>query len=178
MDTLEITKELNKLESFLVTYAFKLTSDRNSAKDLFQETAYRAIKHAKRCQPGTNAQAWLVTIMRNLFINDYRKKRRRATLQDGSKNSYLINASGETVSNEGENNMLFEDLIALIEDLDEHLKQPFVMTYQGYKYEEIAEKLNIPLGTVKSRIYFARKRMQQRLQVIYGLNAGIELFAA
>ena len=178
MNATEITKELNGLEKFLLNYALKLTLDHNKAKDLFQETAYRAIKHAHRCLPDTNTQAWLVTIMRNLFINDYRKKKRRATLQDGSTNTYLLDSSSKMVPNDGELNVQYEDLFDLVERLDDHLRIPFLMTYEGYKYEEIAEKLNVPLGTIKSRIFFARKRMQESIKHKYGQEGKEVLFAA
>ena len=178
MEKVEIINALNSFEKQLLRYANSLTKDSNSAKDLFQETAFRAIKHAKRCLPGTNTQAWLTTIMRNLYINDYRKRRRRSTLQAGQDNSFLFDVSDETISNEGESNMLYQDLIQLVHQLDDDLKVPFLMTTQGFKYEEIAKKLDIPLGTVKSRIFFARKRMQKALSKLYGANAKQVLFAA
>ena len=178
MEKVEIIHALNSFEKQLLRYANSLTKDSNSAKDLFQETAFRAIKHAKRCIPGTNTQAWLTTIMRNLYINDYRKRRRRSTLQAGQDNSFLFDSTDETIHNEGESNMLYEDLIQLVHQLDDDLKVPFLMTTQGFKYEEIAQKLEIPLGTVKSRIFFARKRMQKALSQLYGANAKQVLFAA
>lgn len=167
MDIINITEELTKNKTSLLRYALKLTKDQTAAHDLMQETAYRAIKYQDRCQSNTNVKGWLMTIMRNLFINDYRKKKRRKTLQDGSANHFLINASHESVLNDGEMNAEYRDLMQIIEKLETYLRIPFLLSYQGYKYEEIAEQLNVPLGTVKSRIFMARKRIQKAIKIRY-----------
>jgi RNA polymerase sigma-70 factor (ECF subfamily) len=178
MNVSYITSALQKNESMLIKQATRLTKDINTAYDLYQETAYRALKHAGRFTEDTNAQAWLVTIMRNLFINDYRKKKRRQTLQDGTPNNYLLNATEAEVYNGGESEFDYQSLLCIVDDLDESLRIPFVLNYEGYKYEEIAEQLDIPLGTVKSRIFFARKRMKAAVKQHYGVVPSYEPTAA
>lgn len=165
-----ITLALQNNESMLLKHATRLTKDINAAYDLYQETAYRAIKHAGRFTEDTNEQAWLMTIMRNLFINDYRKKKRRQTLQDGSTNSYLLNSSEAEVYNDGESRVDYQALLKIIDNLEDSLRIPFLLNYEGYKYEEIAEQLDIPLGTVKSRIFFARKRMKAAVKKHYAIH--------
>ena len=119
-----------------------------------------------------------MTIMRNLFINAYRKKRRRQTYQDGSANTYLIDSTGNTVANNGELKVNYEELFDLIERLDDPFRIPFLMAYRGYKYLEIAEELNIPLGTVKSRVFMARQQLQNMIKYHYAVHRQEELNAA
>ena len=162
----------------MFSYALKLTKDQSDASDLYQETIYKAIKNIHQFREDTNLKAWLLTIMRNIFINAYRKKRRKQTLADGSNNSYLINSSNSTVLNLGEQRILFDDLKILVEHLNDNLKIPFIRAYQGYKYEEIAKELNIPIGSVKSRIFMARKALKQLVMKHYAVNSREELTAA
>lgn len=166
MSPFELSKELGRSENSLMGYAFSLTQNKSDASDLFQETAYRALKHLNQFQPNSNLRAWLMTIMRNIFINAYRKKRRRQVLQDGSDNSFLINSS-ETALNLGELRLHYEELIKIIENLEDYLRTPFMMVYKGYKYNEIADYLNIPIGTVKSRIFMARQRIKNLIAARY-----------
>ena len=98
----------------------------------------------------------------NIFINDYRKKKRRGVIVDSTDNNYYINSGNTIVSNQGEKQLGFDELMEMIEDLPENLKQPFMMSYKGFKYDEIAEQLEAPLGTIKSRIFFARKTLRER----------------
>lgn len=163
MSTTELTQEMSQLEVGLLEFAQKLTRDRSDAFDLYQEMAYRAIKNAHQFQPDTNLRAWLMTIMRNLFINSYRKKRRRQTIQDNSIDHYLINSTSQTVWNEGEVNLNYGELMELINRLDDYLRIPFMLAYKGYRYDEISQELQIPLGTVKSRIFVARKQIQRAM---------------
>ncbi|MEO0789514.1 MAG: RNA polymerase sigma factor, partial [Bacteroidota bacterium] len=111
--------------------------------------------------PGTNFKAWAVTIMRNIFINNYRKKVRRNLIIDQTPNNYYINSSERTVGNDGESEVTFNELQELVDRLPDDFRVPFLMAYQGFKYDEIAEQLGSPLGTIKSRIFFARKKLQK-----------------
>lgn len=167
MNVIEFTNQFNKLKTPLYAFALNLTQDKEAANDLVQETAYKAYKYRKNYQPHTNLRAWLMTIMRNAFINDYRKRKRRQTLNDFTPNNYLLNSSNATVSNGGESSILNKEIQDQIEALDANLRIPFLMHTQGYKYEEIATELGLPLGTVKSRIFFARKRLQTALKAIF-----------
>lgn len=168
MSTLEFAEHLNKLKPQLIGYALKLTANDHDAQDLYQETAFRAIKHRDHFQPGTNLAGWLLTIMRNIFINQYRRKKRRATLLDHSDNQFLLQPSEYSGHNEGEIKVLYDDLKSVIDKLDDSMRKPFLMHFSGYKYEEIAEDMDLPLGTIKSRIFFARKYLKEYLSKTYG----------
>jgi RNA polymerase sigma-70 factor (ECF subfamily) len=101
--------------------------------------------------------------MKNIFINNYRKKSKANTIIDDTENLYYINTGGAAINNEAESNMILDELSGLIESLDDSIKVPFMMHYQGFKYQEIADQLDLPLGTVKSRIFFARKELKDKL---------------
>ncbi len=167
MSTIEFYDRFNSVTSLLHAFAFNLTKNRDDAQDLYQETAFRAIKNKEKFIPGTNFKAWLMTIMKNIFINDYRKRIKRNTIMDATDNNYFINSGSRTVVNRGSSNMLIEELTTMIEELDDGFKIPFLMHYQGYKYHEIAEQMELPLGTVKSRIFFARKELKKKINVRY-----------
>lgn len=167
MNLVEFTTQFNQLKMPLYAFALNLTQDKEAANDLVQETAYKAYKYRNNYQPHTNLRAWLMTIMRNAFINDYRKRKRRQTLNDYTPNNYLLNTGDAIVSNEGESSLLNKEIQDQIELLEANLRIPFLMHTQGYKYEEIAKELDLPLGTVKSRIFFARKRLQAALKSIF-----------
>lgn len=167
MSNIEFTQHFSQFQGLLYSFAFRLTKNEEEAQDLLQETAYKAYKYRDMYQPQTNLRAWLMTIMRNTFINSYRQKKRRKTLNDQSTNNYLLNTGSRTVNNSGESNVTTDELWHLVHSLEDWLKIPFLMHFQGYKYEEIAQELDIPLGTVKSRIFFARRRLQEGVQVMY-----------
>ena len=168
MSAAEFTNAYLRIEPFLTSFAYRLTQSEDKAKELVQETAYKAFKHQKMYKPHTNIKAWLMTIMRNTFINDYRRHKRRQTFNDNSTNLYFINSGQTTVNNTGESALTLSEIHAVLEDLDDWMKVPFLMYLNGYKYDEIASELNIPLGTVKSRIFFARRKLKQVLRVMYG----------
>ncbi|GAB5551437.1 MAG: RNA polymerase sigma factor [Saprospiraceae bacterium] len=157
----QMQEQLDKISSSLRAFSLKLTGNSVDAEDLYQDTAVRIITNAEKYKQGTNFKAWAVTIMRNIFINNYRKKMRRNMIIDQTPNNYYINSGGQTVVNEGESSVAFGELYAMVDSLPEEFKRPFMMAYYGYKYEEIAEELDSPLGTIKSRIFFARKKLQK-----------------
>jgi RNA polymerase sigma-70 factor (ECF subfamily) len=148
------------MSSVLHAFAYNLTKNVEDAKDLYQETAYRAITNQDKFRPGTNLKAWLFTIMKNIFINNYRKKSKAKTIMDSTDNLYYINSGSITINNTAESNIMMKELIKMVEELDNSIKVPFLMHYQGFKYQEIADQLDLPLGTVKSRIFFARKELK------------------
>ncbi|MCB0665307.1 MAG: RNA polymerase sigma factor [Saprospiraceae bacterium] len=166
MSSIEFQDRLNQLSSVLNTFAYNLTKNVEDAKDLFQETAFRALSNRDKFRPGTNFKAWLFTIMKNIFINNYRKKMKSNTIQDSTDNLYYINTGG-MVSNKAESNIMMGELQRMIDNLDETLRIPFVMHYEGHKYQEIADTLDLPLGTVKSRIFFARKELKEMIHARY-----------
>ncbi len=157
-----INSQLDRISSSLRAFSLKLTGNETDANDLYQDTVYRVISNADKFQPNTNFKAWAVTIMRNIFINNYRKKVRRGTILDQTANNYYLNAgSHHSTENEGESLMGYKELLKMVSTLPEDFKRPFWMAYKGYKYDEIAEKLDAPLGTIKSRIFFARRKLQK-----------------
>jgi len=167
MSTIEFNTQFNKLTTLLNSFAYNLTKNSEDASDLYQETALRALSNRDKFRPGTNFKAWSFTIMKNIFINNYRKKVKRNTIIDSTDNMYFIN-SGSTVENDAERNILMKELNRMIETLEDNLKIPFEKHYEGFKYQEIADELDLPLGTVKSRIFFARKALKTMIQAQYG----------
>ncbi|MCR9099078.1 MAG: RNA polymerase sigma factor [bacterium] len=167
MSQIEFTESFCQFRPMLSSFAFHLTKNEEEAQDLLQDTAYKAFKYRSMYKPHTNLRAWLMTIMRNTFINNYRQKKRRQTLNDKTPNNYFLNSGGRTVLNGGESTVTMNELSRLVDGLEDWLKVPFLMHYQGFKYEEIAQELDIPLGTVKSRIFFARKKLQEGLKGMY-----------
>jgi len=167
MTAIDFNEKFNGLTSQLQAFAYKLTNNMEDARDLYQETAYRAYKNMEKFQLNTNFKAWTMTIMKNIFINDYRKKIKSSVIFDGTENNYYINSGKNVVKNEAGTNMMMEQLTDMIEELDEDLRVAFLMNYLGYKYQEIADKFEIPLGTVKSRIFFARKELKIMIEKRY-----------
>ncbi|MEY4812775.1 MAG: RNA polymerase sigma factor [Chitinophagia bacterium] len=164
MSNAEFSLLLTENAEFLRPFAINLTKDYESAKDLYQDTLYRAISNKDKYNVGTNIKAWLYTIMRNIFINDYRRKAKQSTVLDNSPNDFLIDQTFNKVVNDGITNLNLKEVNQFIHDLPELFRTPFNLYYEGYKYNEIAEALNEPLGTIKSRIHFARKILKQKIQ--------------
>ena len=164
MSTFEFNEMLVINAEFLKPFAITLTRDSEAAKDLFQETLYRALANKDKYNVGTNIKAWLYTIMRNIFINDYRKKAKQSVVLDNSPNDFLIDQTRTKVLNDGVTNLNLSEVKQLIYDLPELFRTPFNLYFEGYKYNEISEALNEPLGTIKSRIHFARKILKQKIQ--------------
>lgn len=168
MSSIEFNDSLNKMANLLQSFAYSLTKNTEDARDLYQETAYRAITNREKFRPGTNLKAWLFTIMKNIFINNYRKKVKANTIMDTTDNQYYINSGDNAIGNKAESSIMMKELTRMIDTLDESIRIPFLMHYQGYKYQEIADHLELPLGTVKSRIFFARKDLKVQIQKSYG----------
>ena len=168
MTTIEFDNKFNTMSTLLHSFAYNLTKNVEDAKDLFQETAFRAMTNREKFRTGTNFKAWLFTIMKNIFINNYRKKVKANTIIDSTDNMFYINSGKNAVNNGAESTMMMKELSYMIEKLDDSIRIPFIMHYKGFKYQEIADKLELPLGTVKSRIFFARKELKQVIRKDYG----------
>ncbi|HCK21028.1 MAG TPA: RNA polymerase subunit sigma [Bacteroidetes bacterium] len=164
MNNNEFHDMIIELKQPMKAFALNLTREREEALDLVQETYYRAIANQEKFNEGTNLKAWLLTIMKNIFINNYRKASKRNTILDSSDNLFMLNSRDAAIPNQAERDFVMKDLIQAINSLDMEYRRPFLMHYQGFKYEEIADELSLPLGTVKSRIFFARKQMQSFLK--------------
>ncbi|MBN8782474.1 MAG: RNA polymerase sigma factor [Terrimonas ferruginea] len=148
---------------FLKPFAINLTKDAEAANDLYQETLYKALANHEKYNAGTNIKAWLFTIMRNIFINDYRRKAKRKTVFDNTSEDFLLNLKQASVPNGAESVLREKEIRTAIDELPEIFKVPFLLYFDGYKYQEIAEYLNEPLGTIKSRIHFARKLLKEQI---------------
>ena len=159
MATSKFINNLTGLQANLLNFAYMLTNDRERAHDLLQDTYLKAIDNEDKYAEGTNFKAWVFTIMRNTFINPYRRTVRSATLIDTTDNLYLLNL-GENQTESPEDSYGATEITKAIDSFSDEYRIPFSMHVAGYKYEEIADKMQLPLGTVKSRIFFARKKLQ------------------
>jgi RNA polymerase sigma-70 factor (ECF subfamily) len=148
---------------FLKPFAINLTRDTEAANDLYQETLYKALANKEKYNAGTNIKAWLFTIMRNIFINNYRRRAKQKTIFDSTPNDYLINLKQASIANSAETNLRMKEINGAIQQLPEIFKTPFLLYFDGYKYNEIADVLHEPLGTIKSRIHFARKLLKEQI---------------
>ena len=150
------------LQANMLNFAYMLTSNRDDAYDLLQDTTLKALDNEDKYTEGTNLKGWLFTIMRNIFINNYRRVSRATTVVDTTDNQYLINISAESAQETPDGTYTANEITAAINSFSDEYRIPFSMHVAGYKYEEIAKEMNLPLGTVKSRIFAARKRLQER----------------
>lgn len=161
---MEFYTELLSYENPLKYFALKLTSDNEDAEDLLQETFLKALKYKDKFKEKTNLKAWLYTIMKNTFINNYRRKSKRKTIMDNTEDDFFLNSSKHRspVSPDSEYN--YKEITKTVEALNDECRIPFKMHNEGYKYKEIADELSMPIGTVKSRIFLARKKLSSALK--------------
>ena len=164
MSTIEFNQVLIHNSDYLKPFAMTLTRDSESAKDLVQETLYRALANKEKYLDGTNIKAWVYTIMRNIFINNYRRSAKQNTIFDNTPNDFLLDHNQFSTVNAAETNLSVKNIYEAIHQLPEIFKTPFQLYFEGYKYHEIALVLKEPLGTIKSRIHFARKLLKQQLE--------------
>ena len=150
----------------LQDFALQLTRDKNDAEDLFQDTVYKAMRYRHLYQPKTNLQAWLMTIMRNTFINEWRKRKRKQQAAELQIPGVTLTQTSAT-RNDGESKVTMQELMKSMDQLEEGLSKPFLMAFRGYKYEEIATEMDLPLGTIKSRIHQARKLLKTSIKRNY-----------
>lgn len=144
--------------------ALKFTHNANDAEDLIQDTILKALKNRNKFKTGTNIKAWLYIIMKNTFISNYHKIDKRNTLVDPIDEGYNFNISSTISFNDGAGNIASKEITKAIAKLDKTFRIPFMMHYEGFKYNEIADYLNIPMGTVKNRIHVARKQLMACLK--------------
>lgn len=153
---------LMDLQANLLNFAYMLTSNRDDAYDLLQDTTLKALDNEEKYAENTNFKGWVFTIMRNIFINNYRRNVRSATIVDTTDNLYHLNLSQESRFESPEETYGAAEITDAINEFADEYRIPFSMHVAGYKYNEIAEHMHLPLGTVKSRIFFARKKLQER----------------
>ena len=156
--------KLIDLQNNMMNFALTLTSNREEAKDLLQETTLKVLDNKEKYYENVNFKGWVFTIMHNLFINDYRRMMRAQTVLDNSENLYQLNLPQESGFETPEGSYTYSEIMLVLNSFADEYKIPFSLYFTGYKYDEIAKRLHSPLGTVKSRIFFARKRLQEVLK--------------
>lgn len=164
MRTADFTQNLLGMQSELHRFALKLTADKEEADDLLQETSLKALDNEDKYTPDTNFKGWMYTIMRNIFINNYRKTVRDQTFVDQTENLYHLNLPQDSGFESTEGNYDLKEIRRIVNTLPKEYRVPFSMYVSGFKYREIAERLGLPIGTVKSRIFFTRQRLQKDLK--------------
>ncbi|MDE6718095.1 MAG: RNA polymerase sigma factor [Muribaculaceae bacterium] len=152
------------LQSNLMSFAYQLTSNREQAQDLLQDTTLKALSNEDKYVDNVNFKGWIFTIMRNIFINNYRQTVRQATVIDKTEDLYHLNISQDSGLNTPEGSYAVKEISVVLNSFSDDYRIPFNLFVAGYKYNEIADKLGLPLGTVKSRIFFARKRLREELK--------------
>ena len=152
------------LQSNLLSFAYQLTTDKDQARDLLQDTTLKALDNEEKYVDNVNFKGWIFTIMRNIFINNYRQTVRKATVIDQTEDLYHLNISQDSGLESPEGSFAVKEITHALEGFSDDYRIPFNMYVAGYKYNEIADKMGLPLGTVKSRIFFARKRLRDQLQ--------------
>lgn len=164
MTAIEFNYKLLGLQKNLKYFAYTLTSNYEDAQDLVQETFLKALTNRDKFTANTNLKAWTFTIMKNTFINNYRQNVRNNTILDKTDDLYYLNLSKESSIGLPDSALSEKEIQREISRIDEDQRLPFEMYNRGYKYKEIAEKLNLSIGTVKSRIFFTRKKLMEALE--------------
>lgn len=152
------------LQSNLLNFAYQLTTNREQAEDLLQDTTLKALDNEDKYVDNVNFKGWIFTIMRNIFINNYRQTVRKATVIDQTEDLYHLNVCQDSGLATPEGSYAVKEINSALNSFSDEYRIPFNLFVAGYKYNEIAEKMNLPLGTVKSRIFFARKRLREQLK--------------
>lgn len=152
------------LQGNLLSFAYQLTTNREQAEDLLQDTTLKALDNESKYVDNVNFKGWIFTIMRNIFINNYRQSVRKATVIDQTEELYHLNLSQDSGLATPEGSYAIKEISVALNSFSDDYRIPFNMFVAGYKYNEIAEKLNLPIGTVKSRIFFARKHLREQLK--------------
>ena len=164
MRTANFAQDLLSVQTELLNFAYKLTADREEANDLLQETSLKALDNEDKYTAETNFKGWIYTIMRNIFINNYRKALRDHTYVDQTDNQFYLNQNIDIEGDSTEGSYDLKEMRRIVNALPKEYRIPFSMYVSGFKYREIADKLGLPLGTVKSRIYFTRQKLQEELK--------------
>jgi len=166
----EFIKEALPHEDALYNYALKISGNSDDAHDLVQETYYKAYRHFDKFQTGTNSKAWMFMILKNSFINDYRKSKREPykldyeQIQNFYENVKSDRVQENNLDKEFYNDLLDDELTAAIDQLPTKMREVFLLCdLDGNSYEETAELVGCPVGTVRSRLHRARHMLQETL---------------
>ncbi len=157
-------EKLVGLQGNLLNFAYQLTTDREQAEDLLQDTTLKALSNEDKYVDNVNFKGWIFTIMRNIFINNYRQTVRKATVIDQTEDLFHLNISQDSGIDTPEGSYAVKEISTALNEFPEEYRIPFNLYVAGYKYHEIAEQMDLPLGTIKSRIFFARKRLREQLK--------------
>ena len=164
MTTIEFNSNLTSLQKSLEAFAKQLTGNEDDAKDLTQETFLKALIYREKYVNHNNFKAWVYTIMKNIFINNYRRTKKAKTIIDQSEDLYYLNISNSHTDTDPESILNAIELEKGIKTLDEEFRRAFDMYNDGYKYKEIADSLHLTIGTVKSRIFYSRKKLMNQMK--------------
>ena len=164
MNSLQFQKGLLGMQENMMNFALKLTANRDDAQDLMQDTTLKVLDNQEKFVDNVNFKGWVLTVMRNIFINNYHRVVREQTVIDQNADLYNLDVLNDSGFDSPESSYQIQEISIAIENLNREWKMPFSMYLSGFKYEEIADKLDIPLGTVKSRIFFARQELQNVLK--------------
>ena len=156
-------KQVINSRDMLYSRALSLLKDGNLAMDLVQDTIAKSLRHRDKFREDSNLKGWLYTILKNTFINDYNRKVRNPTYYQDSYSDHLLNREQQVEHNQGVSKISLDEIHEEINKIDKRFSKPFMMHFEGYKYEEIAEELRLPVGTVKTRIHAARKQLQEAI---------------
>ena len=164
MNALQFQKKLLSMQENMMNFALMLTANRDDAQDLMQDTTLKVLDNQEKFVDNINFKGWVLTVMRNIFINNYHKIVRTQTVVDQGVDLYNLDVVNDSGFDSPDGAYQIKEITKAINSLNDELKIPFSMFLSGYKYNEIAEKLCVPLGTVKSRIFFASQELQKVLK--------------
>jgi RNA polymerase sigma-70 factor (ECF subfamily) len=164
MTAIEFQHNLLNLEDSLKRFAYSLTTDKEEAKDLMQDTYLKALVYRDKFIHFDNLKAWTFTIMKNTFINNYRRNIRQNANRDNTRELFYMNQSTTSGTEDPNSAYSHKELSIKVEELSDEFRIPFQLHHDGFKYKEIAEELNLNIGTVKSRIFFSRKKLMESLK--------------
>jgi len=163
MTSIEFNSNLLAMKPKLQRFAMRLTPNRDKAPDLVQDTFLKALVSKNKYIDFTNFSAWVFTIMKNTFINNYRRYVKENTLIDSTQDLYYINLPNDQGFISPESNYAVEEIELSINSLSDEFRVPFRMYLDGFKYKEIADELGLKIGTVKSRIFLSRQKLRMSL---------------
>ena len=163
MNSQKFRDEIISMHGKLNHFALSLTCNMDDAKDLVQETYLKVLSSEDKYEDNTNLKAWMLTIMRNTFINNYRRRKRNNEVMSDNIDLNFLGTRTMQSSQKTDTNYYVKEINKQINTIHDEQRIPFELFLDGYKYKEIADKMNISLGTVKSRIFFTRKKLQNNL---------------
>ena len=163
METTDVMNSVLSMDDLLRQFAFSLTRNQEDAEDLVQETYLKVLQNTDRYADATNLKAWVYTIMKNTFINNYRRKQRCKVVTDGYEDPVFFTSTATVSGDDADLPLYVSEITSAISSMKDNQRDAFEMYVDGFKYQEIADRLQISIGTVKSRIFFARQKLMNNL---------------